>query len=483
MSNSENDKAKDLCYLTIREASGLIERRELSPVELTQAMLDRIEAVDDKVKSFTVVSADLALEEARAAEADILRGNYKGPLHGIPLAYKEQWDIKGFETRQRGPESRRPKEDATAVARLRQSGAPLMGKLAAMALGVDGDLESYGEESRRQDECRNPWNLDYSPGGSSSGSGASVAAGMCMGSLGGDVGGSVRLPAAACGIVGLKATYGRISRDGLVSYSWSQDYGGPMTRTVEDTALMLQVIAGYDPKDLASDAPVPDYSSSLREDVKGLVIGVPRDYVTAPAAEMDPEALSIFDKALEDLESLGARVEEISIPSLHYAASANLITWFSDSFSHFKRGLQEHPQVFGDVVRTLLHLGSLFTSDDYVQAQRVRTIIRREFAEAFRKVDLMAMPSTPKPQYTFDDYQSDPRYDEFMRTGLANVTYFMGPFNATGLPGMSVPNGFSKLGLPVGMQLVGKPFDEPTMLRVGYTYQQHAKWCERRPPI
>ena len=478
-----NDKNKDLCYLSIREASSLIERRELSPVDLTQAMLDRIDAIDDKVKSYTVVSADLALDEARAAEADISHGNYKGPLHGIPLAHKEQWDIAGFETRQRGPESRHPKEDATAVARLRGAGAPLLGKVAALALGVDGDLESFGEESRRQNECRNPWNLDYTPSGSSSGSGAAVAAGLCMGSLGGDVAGSIRLPAAACGVVGLKATYGRISRDGLVSYSWSQDFGGPLTRTVEDTALMLQVIAGYDPKDVASDVPVPDYSAALREDVEGLVIGVPRDYITAPAAELDPEALAIFDTALADLESLGARVEEISIPSLHYAVSANLVTWYSDSFSHFKAGLQSHPQIFGEIVRALLHLGSLFTSDDYVQAQRVRTIIRREFAEAFRKVDVMAVPSTPKAQYAFDEFQSDPRYDAFMRTGMANNVYFMAPFNATGMPAMSIPSGFSKLGLPVGMQLLGKPFDEPTMLRVGYTYQQHAKWHERRPPI
>ena len=310
-----NKKRDDLCYLTIREASGLIKERKLSPVELTQAMLDRIDAVDDKVKSYTVVSTDVALAEARAAEADISRGQYKGPLHGIPVAHKEQWDIAGFETKQRGPEFRNPSQDATAVARLRQAGTVLLGKVAAMALAVDGDLEGDGDESKRQDDCRNPWNLDYSPGGSSAGSGASVAAGLAMGSLGGDVGGSIRWPAAACGIVGLKASYGRISRDGLVSYSWSQDFGGPLTRTVEDTALMLQVMAGYDPKDLASDVPVPDYSESLREDVKGLVIGVPRDYINAPKAEMDPEGLAIFDKALADLESLGARVEEVNIPS------------------------------------------------------------------------------------------------------------------------------------------------------------------------
>ena len=352
-----------------------------------------------------------------------------------------------------------------------------------MALAVDGDLEGDGDESKRQDDCRNPWNLDYSPGGSSAGSGASVAAGLCMGSLGGDVGGSVRLPAAACGIVGLKATYGRISRDGLVSYSWSQDHGGPMTRTVEDTALMLQVIAGYDPKDLASDVPVPDYSGSLREDIKGLVIGVPRQYITAPEAEMDPEALAIFDGALADLESLGARVEEINIPSLHHAVTANFVTWFSDSFAHVKKDVQSHPQIYGQFVRTLARLGSLFTSDDYVQAQRVRTIIRREFADAFQKVDVMAVPSTPKPQYDMKEYQSDPKYDMLLRAGLANLIYFQSPFNATGMPAMSIPSGFSKLGLPVGIQLLGKPFDEPTMLRVGYTYQQHAKWHERRPPI
>jgi aspartyl-tRNA(Asn)/glutamyl-tRNA(Gln) amidotransferase subunit A len=473
----------DLCFLSIRDASGLIERRELSPVELTQAMLDRIDEIDGKVKSYTVVSKDLALKEARAAEEEIADGHYKGPLHGIPMAYKEQWDIAGFETRQRGPEFRYPTQDAAAVARLRKAGAPLLGKVAAMALAVDGDLEGDGDESKREDDCRNPWNLDYSPGGSSSGSGASVAAGLAMGSLGGDVGGSIRWPAAACGIVGLKATYGRISRDGLVSYSWSQDFGGPMTRTVEDTALMLQVIAGYDPKDLASDVPVPDYSSSLREDINGLVIGVPRDYITAPRGKMDPEGLEIFDKALKDMESLGARIEEISIPSLHHAVSANFVTWYTDSFSHVKKDVQSHPQVFGQFVRTLVRLGALFTSDDYVQAQRVRTIIRREFAENFKNVDLMLVPTTPKPHFAMNALEDDPNYNEFIRHGMDNIIYFLSPFNATGLPAMSIPSGFSSMGMPVGMQLVGKPFDEPTMLRAGYTYQQHAKWHQRRPQI
>ena len=473
----------DLCYLSIREAGSLMKSGELSPVELTQAMLDRINAIDDKVKSYTVVSTDIALAEARAAEAEISRGNYKGPLHGIPMAHKEQWDIAGFETKQRGPEFRNPSQDATAVARMRQGGSVLLGKVAAMALAVDGDLEGDGDESKRQDDCRNPWNLDYSPGGSSAGSGAAVSAGLAMGSLGGDVGGSIRWPAAACGIVGMKASYGRISRDGLVSYSWSQDFGGPMTRTVEDTALMMQVIAGYDPKDLASDVPVPDYSASLREDVKGLIIGVPRDYITAPRADMDPEGLAIFDKALADLESLGARVQEVNIPSLHYAVTANFVTWFSDSFAHVKRDVQSHPQIYGQFVRTLVRLGSLFTSDDYVQAQRVRTVIRREFAEAFENVDLMLVPTTPKPHFAMNALQDDPDYDEFIRHGMANVIYFLSPFNATGMPAMSVPNGFSKMDMPVGMQWLGKPFDESTMLRAAYTYQQHTKWHERRPPV
>ena len=268
---------------------------------------------------------------------------------------------------------------------MRQAGAPLLGKLAAKWLSVDGDFEGDGDECKREDDCRNPWNLDYSPGGSSSGSGAAVAAGLAMGSLGGDVAGSIRLPAAACGIVGLKATYGRISRDGLVSYSWSQDFGGPMTRTVEDTALMLQTIAGYDPKDLASNVPVPDYSASLREDVKGLVIGVPRHYITAPEAEMDPEAMAIFDKALADLESLGARVEEINIPSLHHAVTVNVVIWYSDFFARVKKDLQSHPQIYGEVIRSLVRLGSLFTSDDYVQAERVRTLLGANSLKPSRK--------------------------------------------------------------------------------------------------
>jgi aspartyl-tRNA(Asn)/glutamyl-tRNA(Gln) amidotransferase subunit A len=462
----------NLCYLTIGQASGLIRRRELSPVELTRAFLDRIDAVDGKLHSYITVLADEALEEARAAEAEILKGEYRGALHGIPLAHKDLYDTAGVLTTSgsRVDENRVPAEDSTVIARYREAGSVLLGKLSMHEYALGGP-----DFSTPFEPARNPWNLDHIPGGSSSGSGAAVAAGLCIGALGSCTGGSIRGPAFLCGTVGLKATYGRVSRSGVVTLSWSQDHCGPLTWTVEDAAHMLQAIAGRDPKDpTSSSAPVPDYSASLREDVGGLVVGVPRHFFFSPNPAVSGEVQSIVEKVLVELEGLGASLEEVDIPSLEYERGVNSVIMLCEAFAFHEKNLQTRAHDFGEMVRARFRLGGLLNASDYVQAQRVRRVIKRETAEVMKGVDVLVTPTMTQPAARMDVY--DP-------SSTIQGPSFTAPFNITGLPAMSVPAGFTADGLPVGMQVVGKPFDEPTVLRVGHTYERHARWYERRPSI
>ena len=339
----------ELCYLTIREAGQLLKRRELSPVELTRAFLDRIEALDSKLQAFITVLPQRAMAAARTAEAEMLRSDYRGPLHGIPIALKDLYDTKGIRTTasSRVMADRVPSEDATTTARLEAAGSILLGKLAMHEFALGGPDPTCGFPL-----ARNPWNLAHIPGGSSSGSGTAVAAGLCMGSLGSCTGGSIRGPAAYCSLVGLKPTYGRVSRYGVVPLSWSLDHCGPMTWTVEDTASMLQAIAGPDPKDpTSSRAPVPDYSAALKEDIKGLTIGVPRHFFWADDPHIDRETLAVVDSALQTLAELGAQVEEVTIPTLHYAGAAQPAIMLSEAFAYHQRFLRSQPEEFGDMVR------------------------------------------------------------------------------------------------------------------------------------
>ena len=462
---------KDVWHLTIRQAGRLIKGRKLSPVELTRAFLERIEAVDGRIKSYVTLVPDRALEEARSAETEIMRGHYRGPLHGIPMAHKDLYDTKGIRTTAQSKvlEHRVPSEDATTIARLREAGSVLLGKMTMWEFAMGGGQPSLFEQAR------NPWDLGRITAGSSSGSGAAVAAGLCMGSLGSDTGGSIRAPASLCGIVGLMPTYGRVSRYGVVPLSWSLDDCGPMTRTAEDAALMLQAIAGYDPRDpTTSRTPVPSYSRALRQDIKGLVIGVPRHYFLDPRASADPETIAAVDQALADLGEMGARVEEVNLPCLEYAAVANMVILLTEAFAYHKNNLLSQPQNFGEVARARLRLGGLFTGADYVQAQRARNRVKDEFAQTLKRVDVLAMPTGPRPAPTFEEY--DPMSVMFAPS-------FTSHFNLAGMPAISVPCGFNGAGLPLGLQIAGKPFDESTVLRVAYSYQQLHKWFERRPPI
>jgi aspartyl-tRNA(Asn)/glutamyl-tRNA(Gln) amidotransferase subunit A len=456
---------KPLYYLSIHEAQQLIQKRQLSPVELTQAVLERIQRVDGKLHAYINLMADSAMQEARGAEAEIQKGNWRGPMHGIPVAVKDQLDVEGAQARIR--QFTTGVGDATAVRKLREAGAIITGKLHMSSL-PDGGLPVP----------RNPWNTEHITGGSSTGSGAAVSGGLCLGSLGEDTAGSIRNPSAFCGIAGLKATYGRVSRYGLAPLSWSLDHCGPMARVVEDTAHMLQAIAGHDPKDpTSSNVPVAEYASALREDVKGMIVGVPRDYIDECAPRTDPIVIKLVNGAIEALKSLGARIEEVKVPTLNLATIANAVIYYNEFWAAHKSDAAAVLKNGAAQRRARIYLGILTGSADYIQAQRVRSRVRREFADVFKKLDCLALPCQAGPAPLVKDV--GPIDTLFKHV----VPEYHGPFNLTGLPTLSVPCGFSDSHLPIALQLVGKPFDEVTILRAGYSYQQSAKWHQQRPPL
>ena len=441
-------------------------------MELTQAYLDRIEALDDRVKSYVTLLPEAALQQARTAEDEIVSGAYRGPMHGVPVAYKDLYDTEGVRTTGQSKvlEHRVPAEDCTAIVRLREAGAVTLGKLAMHEFALGGPKTSLF------DQACNPWNLDHVTGGSSSGSGAAMAAGLAMGTLGSDTGGSIRGPAALCGIVGMKPTYGRVSRYGVLPLSWSLDHCGPMTWTVEDAALMLQAIAGHDPKDpTSSTEPVPDYAAALGGDLRGLTVGVPRHYFFGDDVALDPEVADAVNKAIDTLGELGATVRDIEIPSLQYASIANNVIMISEAHAYHRKNLLSQPENYGDIVRTRFILGAVYTAGDYVQAQRARSRLRREFAQALGSVDLIAATVMPKPAASLADF--DP-------LGMMMTPSLMAPFNETGLPSMSVPVGV----------LVGRAAHRHAACRGavprghgaeggGHAYQQQARWHDQRPVL
>ena len=462
----------ELHYLTIGEAAPLIASGELSPVELTRAYLDRIEAVDGRLDSYVTLTSELALSQARQAEAEIRAGNCRGPLHGIPIALKDLYDTAGIRTTamSRVTPDRVPDEDATTVAKLYEAGVVLLGKLAMHEFALGGpDFTSLFPPAR------NPWNTEHMPGGSSSGSGAAVAAGLCMCALGSDTGGSIRGPASMCGIVGIKPTFGRVSNYGVVPLSWSQDHCGPMTWTVEDTAIMLQAIAGYDPKDpTTADVPVQDYLAGLRDGVRGLTIGVPREYFYEEAPGVDVQVIEAAERALEALSELGAEIRDVEIPHIKYAQAANQVIMMSEAYSFHEANLKSRRQDYGDMVRNRFLLGGLLSASDYNQALRVRRVIKDEMADALHQADVLVTPTYASPAPKIEGYAGG--------TTLTQPS-FTGPFNVSGLPAVSTPSGLSGDGLPMGLQIVGRPFDEATALRVAYAYEQTARFIDRRPPV
>ena len=457
----------ELCDLGIGELGRRYRGRGLSPVDVAAAHLARIEQVDKTLSSFLTVTPDRALADARAAEVAIRRGD-AGPLAGVPVAYKDLYATRGVRTTAGSAllADWVPDHDAACVSRLQQAGMVMLGKLTTHEFAFGIQFPGH-----RFLPARNPWDLDHIPGGSSSGSGAALAAGLTVGALGSDTGGSIRGPAAFCGIVGLKPTYGRVSRAGVVTLSWTLDHTGPMARTVEDCALMLQALAGHDPADPASSRePVPDYAAGLGSGVRGLRVGVPREYFFH---DVKPEVADAFESAMGTLRRLGAEVRDVRIPSI-WAAPAFMVIMLTEAFAYHARDLRERRELYGEVLREKLMAGALFTGDEYVQAQRLRARLREDMHRVLDDVDVLATPTTPGTAPAFSAVL-DPNFP-FARSNMA-------PFNMAGLPALALPCGFAPGGLPISLQLAGRPFDEPTVLRAGHAYEQATDWHRRRPPV
>ena len=483
----------DLTGITAHRARELLDAGQASSVELTRAALDRIADVEERVRAFVTVTEDAALEQARRADLRIAEGD-AGPLTGIPVQLKDNICTRGVRTTCSSKMLERfvPPYDATVAARLYDAGAVLVGK---------GNLDEFAMGSSTENSAfrttLNPWDTGRVPGGSSGGPAAAVAAGECVYALGSDTGGSIRQPAALCGVVGMKPTYGLVSRYGLVAFASSLDQIGPITRDVTDSALVLRAVAGHDRRDSTSiECDVPDYASTIGQGVAGLRVGVPREYLVDG---LEPGVESAVLRAVETLEGLGARVEEVSLPHTRYAlavyyiiapseASANLARYDGVKYGHSSSepgsmwdALEMTRQEgFGPEVKRRIMLGSYALSAGYydayyLKAQRVRTLIRREFQQVFERVDALATPTSPSVAFRLGERTADP-----LSMYVSDILTI--PANIAGIPGISVPAGLSD-GLPVGLQLLAPPLAEETLFRVAYAYEQATGWHRLRPPL
>jgi aspartyl-tRNA(Asn)/glutamyl-tRNA(Gln) amidotransferase subunit A len=462
---------------TIESLADAIRRGKISPVEVTEQCLGRIRRLDPQLRAFITVDTDGALETARQREAEAAAGRWRGALHGVPLAFKDLCHIRGLPTScgTRTPDYFMAEHDCTAVARLVDAGAITLGKLnmSELAMGPFGDNAHHGH-------VQNPWRAGHVAGGSSSGSGAAVAAGLAFGALGSDTGGSIRLPSACCGIVGLKPTYGRVSRAGVMPLSWSNDHIGPMTRTVRDTALMLQVIAGRDPLDATSSPrPVSDYLAGIERGIAGVRVAVPENFFFQ---DVDAEIAAGAREAARALAELGARVEERRMPDLQIMNDVCNIISRCEGVAVHSRVHRERPEQLQPVIRARLDLGSRISAHDYIQALRLRARLTRAFIrEFFAEADVLVAPVIPRPAPPLTDATEGAAEEIAARHGkFARLTR---PFNGLGLPALAVPCGLSRTGLPLSFQIVGRPFDEATVLRVGYAYEESTGFTRQRPPL
>jgi aspartyl-tRNA(Asn)/glutamyl-tRNA(Gln) amidotransferase subunit A len=462
--------SRDLDWLSLADAADAIRRNLLSPVELTRALIDRIERLDPAISAFLRFTPKAALEEAKAAEAEISSGRHRGPLHGIPYALKDIIDYAGLPTTAHSKIliDNTAREDAFVAARLRAAGGVHLGKLSTHEFAIGGPSFDLPWPP-----ARNPWNRDHFPGGSSSGSGAGLAAGFFAAALGTDTGGSVRNPAAMCGITGLKPTYGRVSRRGVVPLAQSLDHVGPMTRTVRDNALLLQVIAGYDPEDPGSaDEPVDDYLAATDAGAGALRIGFVRHFFTEDYAA-DPEQVAAIEAALGVWRDAGAALEEIRLPALQVWNTPTRVIIAAEAFAVHERWLRERPGDYGTRGRERLLQGALLRAADYIQAQRQRTHLTRMLAEAMHGFDALVTVSSCDPAPRLDDEA------ELSRTYERQARM---PFNLTGYPALVIPAGFTKdLHLPLSLQIVGHPFEEATVYRVAQVYEETTGWVDQHP--
>lgn len=460
---------------SIAELASIVREKRISPSEVTRACLERIDALNEGLGAFITVLADRALAAAAEAERSIRAGAYLGPLHGIPVAIKDIIGTRGVLTSagSRVLADHVPDRDSAIVRRLDAAGAVLIGKANLSEFAIGGTIaHPFGTP-------RNPWNRDHTPGGSSSGSAVAVAAGMCAGALGSDTGGSVRGPASFCGIVGLRPTYGRVTRHGVVPMCWSMDTVGPMTRTVEDCAIMLQAIAGRDAGDpTSSSEPVPAYAQSLEGGVAGLRIGLPTEMFDF--VDLGRETHDAVTGAVGVLEELGASAEAASLPTSVHSGAAFLAIADTDAASFHSSWLKTRGDDYDWSTRVRLESGSLAPAGAYIKAQRIRAVVRRELLDALDRFDVLIMPTGVGPAPPIATATGGPGGFYQGRTDLGRRRY-TSPASLAGLPALSLPCGFSNSGLPIGMQIVGRPFAEGLLFRVGHAYERATEWHTLHP--
>ena len=469
----------NLTKLTISELAPMIQAREVSPVELTEAALEQVDRLQPTLNSFITVLHEQAREQAKEQEAALMRGEYRGPLHGIPIGIKDNIDTGGIRTTvgSRVLSGQVPAEDALTVAKVKEAGAVILGKenLEEFAAGSTSNNLHYGA-------VHNPWDLDHIPGGSSGGGGANVAACVTFASLGTDLGGSVRGPANFCGVVGMKQTFGRVSQRGLQVTSFNGDHIGPMTRSVADNALVLQAIAGYDPLDPSTvPVPVPDFSGLLGQGVSGLRMGIPGNYYFD---FLHPDTEAAVRRAISALEELGAEAVEVELPMMEYAGALR-IPGMADSVVTHEPFLRDNRDDYGPTVLYRTLAGQFVLGRDYSKAMKVQRLVKEEYARVLQDVDFLVTPSSPVPAWRIDSetVNIDGKDYPVRGPGSGMTSRCTSPSNATGLPAMSIPCGFSQDGLPIGLQLIGRPFEEPLLYRVAHAYEDVSPSKGRRPGV
>ena len=466
----------EICYLSARPLGQLIQRKEVSPVEVIAAHLSRIESLEPKLNSFITLLPDQAMAAARQAEKEIREGRYRGPLHGIPIGLKDLYYTEGIRTTSGSKifDTFVPNFDSTVSAKLKEAGALLLGKLNMhpLAYGPTGENGEYGD-------MHNPWNPALIAGGSSGGCGSAAASGECTLTMGSDTGGSIRIPSALCGLVGFKPTYGRLSRYGLTPLAWSQDHVGPIVRTVEDCALVMNAVAGYDPSDPTSiNLPVPDYTRSLTGEIRGVRVGVPKEYFDVL---IDSEVKESVLKAIDRLGELGAVISEVSWPMYRYCTAISSAIQMGEATAYHSHLIRTHGSRIYPPVRLRLEAGFFVSASDYVQAQRARSLFYRESLDLLKKVDLLAGPTVPVTAFEIGRTRVNVGNKTTGAIGL--LTQYTRPFNLNGFPAITVPCGFSDAGLPIGLQLAGRPLEEETVLRTADAYERSTDWHRRRPPV
>ena len=462
----------ELPFLSAGDLSRLIQSKEVSPVEATEAYLDRIGSLDHRFNSYLTVMREQALADAHQAEEDIASGQHKGPMHGVPVAVKDQFWSKGVRSTggSRILADFVPDEDATVIANLRKAGAVVLGKTNMTEFAITGFSHRYATP-------RNPWNTDSYTGGSSSGSGAATAAYLCATSLGEDTGGSIRFPATWCGLVGLRPSWGLVSRYGVMRGVWSMDTVGPISRTVEDAAITLGAIAGHDPKDrYSSTAPIPDYRQALGGDLNGMKIGVITEFMESDLVE--PKVRQTVSESFATLGELGATVEEVSVPLSMGAGVASAVLLAVEPALAQQDWIKDQLQDYGHDVRILLLTGSLLPAQAYYKAQKLRTMLRQQVLDFLEKYDVLVLPTSGKGAQPLE--QDPPVTSKETASRLAFL--FTRIFNLASCPAMSVPCGFDDRGMPVGLQIGARPGAEETIFKVAHAYEQATAWHTMRPP-